>query len=38
MDSATKTVDGVDIAWMALTFDVARMSVALLFSMSELKK
>ena len=24
MDSATKTVDGVDIAWMGLTFNVAR--------------
>ena len=23
MDSATKTVDGVDIAWVALTFNVA---------------
>lgn len=35
MDSATKTVGDVDIAWMALTFNVARILAALSFGVSE---
>ena len=38
MDSAIKTVGGVDIAWMAFTFNVVRNLTALLFNVLEIKK
>ena len=38
MDSATKTVGGVDIAWMALTFNVARILMVSSLGVSDLKK
>ena len=38
MDSAIKTVDGVDIVWMGLTFDIVRVLVAWEFDVLELKK
>ena len=35
MEPATKTVDGVDVAWMVLTFDVAsRLSILVHFLIS----
>ena len=38
MDSAIKTVGGVDIAWMGLTFDVVRVLVTWEFDVLEPKK
>ena len=37
-DSATKTVGGVDIAWMALTFNVMRTLVASSSGVLEMEK
>jgi hypothetical protein len=35
MEPATKTVDGVDVAWMVLTFDIAsRLGILVMFLVS----